>query len=375
MRKEKRDSPPRGRLLVDWCTYAALGHVIEGLHVAGAHAAADQDTDVSLLLNSRSAVELADCCPWLTSTYQIDLMTFSRKPYEHVPAEWDWVVEVPHRRDRTQVAAFPKFRLLAAAADAHYVRTRSEAPPRVPGYQLRLTVPDPARERARRLAPGELVFTVMLSGGGEREKYPSTGSWHLLLGELRRAWPDATIVLLGKSDATGGGSSSAMKRDEIDQLLAAVDAVDGYDLPLLVQLALVERSAFLFSPHTGFGFTASTVGTPWLTLSGGPWFEYFHNGVPFHSLIPDTGKYLCFLGMHGPVLVEDDDGSGKRDASMTRARVVETVPELLTAADALIHGRRGYEECLQEYFPRLLAAMDGHRECMSSWDDIHERYL
>jgi hypothetical protein len=62
------------------------------------------------------------------------------------------------------------------------------------------------------------------------------------------------------------------------------------DLPLLEQLAFVEACSVFVSPHTGFGAAALAVGTPWLALSGGPWHEWFFNGVPFWSVIPDTER-------------------------------------------------------------------------------------
>ena len=48
------------------------------------------------------------------------------------------------------------------------------------------------------------------------------------------------------------------------------------------------------APHTGFGMAALAVGTPWLALSGGRWFEFFFNRVPFRSVIPDPARYASF---------------------------------------------------------------------------------
>jgi len=216
------------------------------------------------------------------------------------------------------------------------------------------------------------VLSVLPSGGGQRANYPSTGSWLLMLRELRAAWPNATIILLGKTAGAHGRRSSAIPQQDAAELIAAVDAVDGYDLPLLVQLALIERSALLLSPHSGFSFAALAIGTPWLALSGGAWYEYFHNGVPFHSLLPDTTRFPSFGGAHR---TEDDDGSGTREASMTRQRIEETIPELLEAATDLIEARRDYEECLAAYFPRLLSALGGDKSALASWDRVHERFI
>ncbi len=63
--------------------------------------------------------------------------------------------------------------------------------------------------------------------------------------------------------------------------------LEAFDLGLLDQLAVIERCGLFVSPHTGFGMAVLCVGTPWLTLSGGSWHEYFCNGVPFYSVQPD----------------------------------------------------------------------------------------
>lgn len=65
----------RWRALVDWCTYPPVGHAIEGLwFAAGIHAAGQ--ADVSIVLNRRSATELAECCPWLDACYMVDFDVF-----------------------------------------------------------------------------------------------------------------------------------------------------------------------------------------------------------------------------------------------------------------------------------------------------------
>jgi hypothetical protein len=248
----------------------------------------------------------------------------------------------------------------------------------VPEHPLRLTPPEDARAEAARITgDAPVVFTVMLSGGGEKMRYPSVESWGLILHAMREQWPDAVMVVLGWNGGGGGPHTpggSALSGPAVTALLAEVGAVDGYDLPLLTQLALVERSGLFLSPHTGFGFLASCVETPWLTLSGGPWYEYFHNGTPFHSLLPETRKFSAFLGLYGPVTWEDHDGV-QRDQSMLRERVEGVVPELLDAAKSLLSKERSYEECLADYFPRLLYALHNQRDWLTSWGDIHHRYL
>ncbi|HEX3816239.1 MAG TPA: hypothetical protein VHX59_25650 [Mycobacteriales bacterium] len=360
---------------VDWCTFPPVGHAIEGLQVAGAYAASDESLAVSLLLNSRTAIDLIACCPWLASLHTVDLDVlgdrFPGDAFDGIPPVWDWL-HIGGYRNKESLDQFPQIGRFAAAADAHFQPRRVGTPPqRLTEWSLRLALPPEAQAAAAEIvgtSPGP-VLAILPSGGGERAQYPSSGSWQIMIGELRRTFPDATIVLLGKS---GGHRPSGLVGGELRALLDESGAVNGYDLPLLTQLSIVEQSGFLLSPHSGFGFAALAVGTPWLTLSGGAYFEYFHNGTPFWSLLPDTTRFPAFGNQRQ---VADDDGSGPRDAAMTRARIKETLPELPIAATSLLEGRRTYEESLQAYFPALLKALGGDPSRLGSWDQVHERIL
>jgi hypothetical protein len=127
------------------------------------------------------------------------------------------------------------------------------------------------------------------------------------------------------------------------------------------------------SPHTGFGAAVLAVGTPWLTLSGGPWHEWFFNGVPFCAVIPDTRRYPSFTQMAEQPPESEDDGP--RTPSMTRGRIEEDLPELLEGARLLVEGRLGYEEALRSYFARLSEAYAGDVSRIFSFDGIHFAYI
>jgi hypothetical protein len=160
----------------------------------------------------------------------------------------------------------------------------------------------------------------------------------------------------------------------MDRITAAAgNVVRAVDLPLLDQLALVEACSLFVSPHTGFGTAALAVGTPWLALSGGPWHEWFFNGVPFWSVIPDTERYPCFTQLaEQPASVEDD---GPRTPSMTGARIERDLPELLEGARLLVEGGLEYEDAMRRYFSRLLEAYGGDRSRVFSFDGIHHAYI
>jgi hypothetical protein len=369
--------PPQLRALLDWCTYPPVGHAVEGLRVAHSFHAADPELAVSIVLNADTPLELATCCPWIDGVYGVrfdDVDGVEPGGYAGVPRDWDWVVQEHRRRSAERVSALPAFGRLAAAADAHYRPRRAGAPPARKGERLRLEPPAAARAEAAALSDGRPSIAVMLSGSGPRERYPSAGSWRRVLEQLSGAFPSRRLVLIGRT-TVDRRTRSCIGREEAAQATQRLDVLDAYDLPLLTQLALAEASELFVSPHTGFGFAVLGVGTPWLTISGGPWFEYFHNGVPFHSLLPDGDRFPAFSGRGASQLVDDDDGSGPREPAMTRRRIVEMLPELVEAASSLATGARTYDECLAHYFRSLRKALGGDSGRITSWDSEHRPYV
>lgn len=210
----------------------------------------------------------------------------------------------------------------------------------------------------------------MPAGSSEPSRYPSVRSWQLILGALREEFPYAVFCFVGKLERDARTWTS-WSREEFEALGEGVWAVDE---PLLDQLALVEACDVFLSPHTGFGCAAVSVGTPWLTLSGGPWHEWFFNDVPFYSVIPDTTRYPAYTQMDEPPALVDDGGE-PRTPSMTRARIEEDLPELVEAARDLVAGRLGYEEALRRHFPRLLEAYGGDRSRIFAFDGIDWAYI
>jgi len=304
-----------------------------------------------------------------------------------VPRHWDYVVQ-NHRVREAPHDRFAGFRAFFQAASAHFqarlgVGLTGSSPPEYRAHeQLRLELPAAVRSAARATIPaGRRAIAVVLAGSSaSRHLYPSTASWELVLGALARRYPDSVFCLVGKL-REDGRTTSRVSRAAVERLLRRIPgAIDCFDRPLLEQVGLVEASGLLVSPHTGFSFLASTVGTPWLCLSGGNWHEYFFNGVPFHSLLPDPRRYPSFawgeLGSKPlPVIDADEDGEGPRTPSMSVARVREDLPELLEAAELLLEGRLSYEQALAAYFPRLLSAYGGDRSRIFSFDQIHQHYL
>ena len=234
-----------------------------------------------------------------------------------IPRRWDWVLDDFRRRQDFQLALFPGLRDYYLASDRLLAASRgrtlitSSPPGYLPHRQLRLELPGTARESAvRRFAERDQdveAIAVMPAGSAERALYPSTSSWLLILDALTDAFPGARIALIGKRRRDARTATSLAQGELAELLKHRSRPLDCFDIALGDQLAAVEACDLFLAPHTGFGLAALAVGTPWLALSGGRWFEYFFNRVPFRSIIPDQERYPCFTQFDPATTVEDGD--------------------------------------------------------------------
>lgn len=383
----RRDDGPPSVLVDHWYSHA-VGHVIEALRRCQGYHACDPSLRLSLVLNGASPVELAACVPFVERAYAVPYTSFGapegnpRKALAGVPRTWDFVLHHPAATDPRE-QRFEGLQRYYAAAQRHF-RARRRAgvvgtsPPAYEPHQtLRLVLPEAARDRARELLAGRRAIAVMPAGSSSlRALYPSVTSWSLVLGALEERFPGVVFALVGRLRAEGGRTSSGITRPEVDRLLASHGSLDVFDAPIVEQLAVVEAADLFLSPHTGFGFAAVAVGTPWLAISGGDWHESFFNGVPFHSVLPKGRGHPVFVQSRPlPMLAADDDGEGPRTATMSARRIREDLDELVEAAGALIDGRLSYEEALAAYFPRLLDAYGGDRARIHTFEDLHRRFI
>jgi hypothetical protein len=119
---------------------------------------------------------------------------------------------------------------------------------------------------------------------------------------------------------------------------------------------------------------ALAVGTPWLTISGGRWFEYYFNHVPFRSIIPHVEHYAPFTQFQEPPTICDGE-DGLRTPSMTLARIQDDLERITTGAAELVDGSLSYERALAEYFSAVLAAHEGDASRIWSIDGVHLDYV
>jgi hypothetical protein len=375
------------RALVNFFYAHPVGHAVEALHYCLGHHAAVPEREIAVVLNAASAVELAGFCPFVTATYPVEHpfvepCTDSAARLAGLPREWDWVLDDFRRHQDIQLSLFPGLRDYYAATDRHLLagkaRTVVGSPKAgyLPHQQLRLSLPEGARAAAaRRLGDADAGrIVVMPAGSSDASLYPSPRSWCLVLDALADAFPGVRIVLMGKL-TRDDRSATSLDPDGLAGLLAHRSRpANCFDLPLAEQLAVVEACDVFLAPHTGFGLAALAVGTPWLALSGGRWFEYFFNRVPFRSILPDTARYPSFTQFDPAATVVDAD-EGPRTPSMSRARIRQDVDRIVAAAGELIAGTLSYEQSLRDYFPALLDAHHGDSSAIWSIDGVHQAYI
>jgi hypothetical protein len=379
------------RLLVNFFYAHPVGHAVEALHYCLGHHLADPARQISVALNAATAIELAGFCPFVSHVYPVEhplaepcLDSAARQA--GIPRRWEWIVDDFRRAQDIQLAMFPGLRDYYLASDRLLEATRARTyvgSPR-PGYvahqQLRLELPRSARAAAAlrfgsgRQPSGGGRIALMPAGSGERWLYPSAGSWRVILDALADAFPGIEIALVGKL-RRDTRTTTSLARAELAELLAHRSRpLDCFDIDLAEQLAVVEACDLFLAPHTGFGMAGLAVGTPWLALSGGRWFEYFFNRVPFRSIIPDPERYRSFT-QFAPADVVDDGADGARTPSMSAARVRDDLDRIVAAARELLDRSLTYERALCDYFTALLAAHGGEASAIWSIDGVHLGYI
>jgi hypothetical protein len=386
-------TPAEGaRLLVDFYFAHPVGHVIEALRYALGYHRASPDLRISLVLNGRAPTELADLVPYVETTYAIGgSLDFdflhggdARQAIAHIPRDWDYVVDDARRDYPGLRAMFPGMAAYYDTSDAHFRVAEgrgvagAEPPAYLPHQQVVLNVPAASRARARHRLGGRRPRIAVMPGGSDvRALYPSAASWEKVLHALAAQHPDAVFCLVGKLGTSDGRTSTRFTRLEVDRLLGAVQrGVDAFDLPLVDQLAIVEACDVFIAPHTGFGMAALAVGTPWLTLSGNRWPEFFYNDVPFYSVLPDPDRFACYNQLEpDPPLVPDRDGEGPRSPSMCADRIDDDLDELLLAARLLIERRLSYDQAMAGHFQRLQRFFHGRAPLIWSVDNAHADYV
>lgn len=374
-------------LLLNYVYYSPAGHVAEALKLARGFQAANPGLEVHVALPQRSPWELATAVDWLAGVHPIDTPAFvgaSPSAVEALlaplPRSWDYLVTNDWILDDTagqQTIRGEELELVSyqRASASYFVATRGAAiadyrPAEwlhlLPGLsysvdaQVRLRLPEDAREWVRRRFPHDgLSACVLLGGSGGPAHYPAARTWVRILRALSGAVPGLRLYVTGvRRRVAGRTATDAYDDAQLRTILGSVPgAVDAYDLGLWRQLALVERADFFLSPHTGFAFLAPCVGTPWLTLSGGMYSENFYNGVPFFRVLPDNPEYP-----YGDRLAIEYSARRPRVPCMRPERLERKIPTIVDGARLLLDRDFTFQDALDRYrSDALRAALDLNR--------------
>ncbi|HEU5109036.1 MAG TPA: hypothetical protein VFT95_10855, partial [Micromonosporaceae bacterium] len=168
---------------------------------------------------------------------------------------------------------------------------------------------------------------------------------------LRDGLGDPRFYLTGLRQPRDGQTRTAGYTDaDVAAVLGSgPDLVDCYDIGFWNQVALMESCDLVIAPRTGFAALALCVGTPWLTISGGDWPEYFFNGVPFYPVLPDDPGYPYRAHSYPqdtPVKVP----------SMRPEHLDAKIPEIVEAAKLLLDPGFGYEQAVRRYRDNIAKA-------------------
>lgn len=374
----------RESLLVNYVFAHPVGHAIEALHHCYGYHRANPELRIELAMISTTPYELAELCPFIDRVHPIPLDLFDGTvdclpALSNLPKRWNHVVDDNRGHQDALRAMFPGLgTYYDQARDYFTADTFSDAGATPPAYEkhspFRLELPTDRTRAAERSFDGDRPRIAVLPGGGrDPSYYPSVRSWRLVLARLAERFPNAEFCLVGKL-RDDGRSRTGFDRRDFDELIEAVPrTVEAIDLPLLDQLSMVAGCDVFVSPHSGFGMAALAVGTPWLSIAGNRWPEYYFNGVSFYSVLPDIDRFPCYTELEPDPEPVDDDGP--RAPSMSYDRIVADLDELVDGAARLVEKRWDFDTAMTDHFGRLLMIRGGDPNRVWSFDNLHTRYL
>ena len=353
---------------MNYVYYSPVGHVVEALKFSKGIHAANPGIEIHVALNRCSPTELTEACPWIKKTYPIDIYEFLTKDSDpacvkRVPRAWDYVmtntlalcdIAAARTLGRDERALGNYLRasetLFRASMGTGRFFPKISFPDGLSyrfDAKVELQLPQHAIRFARRLDHAGPKMCLLLGGSGPYLAYPAIQTWIKIIRALNDCFSNLRIYLTGvRKSKPGYTTTRGYTDDHIDRILRTFpNVVDCYDIGLWNQLAVVKQSDMFLSPHTGFGFLALCVDTPWLTISGGEWSEYFFNHIPFYSVLPDNPGYPNYCSpkrrRRGP--------RPRRIRDMDPHRLDKKIPEILHAARLLMSRSFTYQDALKRH--------------------------
>jgi len=371
-------------LLVNFNYFAPVGHCVEALRYTLGYHKANPSFEISLILNKHTPYFLADLCPWIKKTYTVDLPwdlpanKVNKKLFDHIPKEWDYLAS-DARSKNTDYCPEPFFTYYQKINQHLKIKEKKgycgdDSISYLPNQQLIFDLPkDNLKFAKKKTIKSKVKIGLIFAGHGEQEYNPSLKSWEKIIKALFQKYPDLSIYLFGRIKRNDKGTLTAgvWKNDVQNFLKKFPKTVNCFDIGLLNQLSIAKECDVFISPHTGFAFAVLCVGTPWLTISGTEWAEYFYNNIPFYSVLPDCNKYPCYRGMLKKC--QENLKNKKRVLCMTEERIQKDLPEILKASDILIDKKWDFDTCIKNHLGKLKKS-SGIPDWVYSFDNIYREF-
>ena len=355
-------------LLVNWVYYRPVGHALEGLKVARDYFEADKDLKISVLLNSEMPYEIGELCPWVEKVYIADVKELAEfglqaKCLEKIPAYWDFVVS--DDRLMHSLNSYSEELKSANQTIIKYLQARiwkgnryfpqHEKMPHIKfDTEMRFELPDYAKEYIEKYRYNGLKICILPAGSNADRIYPEVRWWVKMMKSVTNSFPDTRFYMTGAKNKNGNRSESYTFSDnDISLILSEIDNVENcFDIGILNQIALLEYCDLLISPHSGFAFLASCVNTPWLSISGVRWPEYFFNHIKFYSVLPTCKKYPCYTGMKEECVTEMKNGNPV--ICMSTNELNRKIPQIIEGIKQLAGDDFTYKDSIELYRRNVL---------------------
>jgi hypothetical protein len=350
------------KLLLNYVYWPPVGHVLEAAKYAKGFYDANNNLEISVLLNKDSPNEMIKLCPWIKKTYSIDLSD-SSKGLAKIPKKWDYVVIDKRARDFYSMSSelkgfhqdfFEKVNAKLWKGYTNFWKVGEKSPLKyIPNSKVALKQGPKPRDFMKKKLKSKKNICIMLGGSGGPGKYPSIESWIYILKELKENFPKYDLILTGVLKNNSGRTfTKSYGSKEIGKLKKEIPEIkDMYNIGLMNQVALVEACDLFISPHTGFGFIAPLVDTPWLAISGSNWPEYFLNDVSFYSAMDGLKHYPGYCFLNQPT--KDQKERLRRYFGFDNETMKKRSKDILFGAKILLNEKISYEQSVKVHLKNL----------------------
>jgi ADP-heptose:LPS heptosyltransferase len=348
--------------------YRPVGHALEGLKIARNYFEADKDLKISVLLNSEMPYEIGALCPWIEKVYIADVKELAEcglrsKCLENIPVNWDYVVSddrLMHSLNsyseelRSANQTIIEYLQAGIWKGNRFFPQHENMPPIKSDTEMRFVVPENAKKFIAKYSHNGLKIGILPAGSNADRIYPEVRWWVKMMELVTNSFPNVRFYMTGAKNKNGNRSESyTFSDDDINLILSKIDNVENcFDIGILNQIALLEYCDLLISPHSGFAFLAGCVNTPWLSLSGARWPEYFYNHIRFYNVLPSCKKYPCYTGMKEECVTEMKNGNPV--ICMSTKELDKEIPTIIKGIKQLMFDDFTYKDSIELYRKNVL---------------------